>query len=126
MIDISKWGKDHWSLLAYVETCCVERMGLDYNRMRCNENKHPLLRGAACCNIKWESIYSTRSKEGLIEGHDDWDCLEDLDNDGFIKILNTPSILITVVEMTTKGTEAVHQIRKHKADGGTFTTFEYK
>ena len=53
-----KWGKDHVSLLAYIETCCVDkcpdkmnpvpvrtdgtRGQVSYVRMRVNERRHPM------------------------------------------------------------------------------------
>ncbi len=121
MTDLDKWGKDHWSLLAYVETCCVDCTRLEHNRMRCNENRHPLLKGAAACNMKWENIWSTRLKEGIIQEHDDWDCLNDLEEAGFIEII---SMVNGIVEITKKGAEVAHQIRKHKTAGGVFKTFK--
>lgn len=59
----SLFGKDHWSLLAYVETCCVDGQDgigtLDRRRLRCNENNHPLLKGAYS-PTGWQPSYSTR------------------------------------------------------------------
>ena len=114
--DVTKWGKDHWSLLAYVETACVDEQGkLDRRRMRCNENRHPLM-----TNMRWNPDYCTRLKEGKIEGHDDWDCLEDLEVAGFIEII---SLINGFVRMTELGMRVATQIRSHKVGGGHFATF---
>ena len=119
MTDLDKWGKDHWSLLAYVETCCVDDCGtLDRKRMRCNEKRHPLLKATS---HEWLPTWGTILKKGTIEYHDDWDCLDDLNDAGFV---NEISMINGIVSITEKGTKVAHQIRKHKADGGTFSTFK--
>lgn len=57
-ISIEQFGKDHWSVLAYIEDRCVNGKSglgtLQRNRMRCNKEKHPLL----SAGIKWEDRYS--------------------------------------------------------------------
>jgi len=119
MKDITKWGKDHWSVLAYVESACVDRGGMLEKRcLRCNEKKHPLLKNSL--NPKWENSCCTRMKEGVIEGHDDWDCLEDLEEMGFIEII---SIIKGFVKITEQGKSMVMEIRSHKADGGNYANF---
>jgi len=117
--DITKWGKDHWSLLVYVETCCVDTIGrLDRIRLSCNEERHPLLKGEM--NPKWDPKYCTRMKEGVIDGHDDWDCLEELEEVGFIEIM---SMINGYVKITIQGKKIAAQLRSHKADGGNFANF---
>lgn len=81
------WGKDHWSLLAYVESVCVDANGwLVGDRMRCNPRRHREFLGkrSLAFGPSWDAKYSTRLK-GHTEnkprqeiGHDDWDCLNDL------------------------------------------------
>lgn len=119
MVEMDKWSKDHWGLLAYVETRCVDFKGkLERTHLRCNENKHPLQKGGI--NPPWQTDYSTRLKEGTIEGHDDWDCLEEMEDAGLIEII---SMINGFVEITEKGIKVTHRIRKHKIKGGTFSTF---
>lgn len=120
---MEQWGKDHWSLLAYVECCAVEKRGiLARSKMRCNESQRPLLHSRRVCST-WESKYSTRLKDGnTIEGHDDWDCLEDLESAGFLEII---SLSNPRVSLTDKGFEAAAALRKHKGGGGTFNSFKW-
>ena len=134
MIDISLYGKDHWSLLAYVETVCVDHGGLiDIRKLSCNPNSHPLLQSGA----HWNTKYSTRLR-GFFEhpdrddpekaiaagvqlrDHDDWDCLEDLEQAGLINIV---SLTTPKVELTTLGVDIAARLRAHKAAGQMFATF---
>ena len=113
MTKLDKWGKDHWSLLAYIETRCVDYKGiLERSHMRCNENKHPLLKGLACGGLKWDEDYSTITKDGRIKEHDDWDVLDDLEVVGFIEIM---SLVNQRVQITDKGRAVVNLLREHKS-----------
>ena len=74
-IDIEKWGKDHWSTFAYVETLAVDggNDGIaipDNCKMRTNEKTHPYLVGSTgyITDAFNGSGYPTRLKEGQIEG----------------------------------------------------------
>jgi hypothetical protein len=133
MIDMKDFGKDHWSLFAYIETLCVDgKDGLgviDKRRVRCNENTHPLLKTN---NGFWQDNYGTRLKgyftdngkdeSQLLKEHDDWDCLEDIDNAGLVEFITLTSGGVT---MTEKGFKVADELRKHKANGGVFARFEY-
>jgi len=120
MTIIQDWGRDHWGLLAYVETRCVDYEGkLALGHMRCNEAKHPLLK---VINVSWDKTHGTRLKNNkILQGHDDWDCLEDLEREGFLEIL---SLVNGVVKLSEKGKEVASEIRKHKIDGGQFGSFQ--
>ena len=136
------FGKDHWSLLAYVEHCCVNsRDGIgqiDYRRVRCNPARHPTQCGVYAQDILWKTGFSTRLKgfcaftdrndaetaiaAGLqIRDHDDWDCLEDLETAGYIEVL---SMTNGRIQMTTRGNAVASQLRSHKTSGGLFGTFQ--
>lgn len=133
---VSQFGKDHWSLLAYVETRCVDgKTGvgqLAHTHMRGNPQTHPLL-----ANTPWKPHFGTRLKDffsfehrsdalkaiaaGLmLDGHDDWDCLDDLAAAGYVEIL---SLANGHVRMTDAGLELAAQLRHHKARGGQFASF---
>ena len=135
---VSLFGKDHWSLLAYVECCCVDGENgigrLVRSRMRTNENTHPLLRGAP---VAWKVNYSTRLRgffefndrsdpakaiaAGLmLEGHDDWDCLDDLEAAGYLEVL---TLVQGCVQLTEAGLAVAAKLREHKAKGGQFAGF---
>jgi hypothetical protein len=125
-IPISKFGKDHWSLLAYIECRCVDNKGVpDLRQMRCNGERHPDLEGASPVpRPMWQEDYHTKLNNGQgVVGHDDHDCAEDLEKAGFIVIRGTG--INPVYTMTEKGWETVGLIRRFKATGGSFGTFQY-
>lgn len=139
-IAMEKFSKDHWSTFAYIETLCVDGKNgvgtIARGRMRCNENRHPLLHSGAPGN-KWNPEWGTRltgyfespdrsDHEKIVAAglrlpeHDDWDCLDDLDNAGLVEILST---INGFVRMTPAGVKMAARVRSHKASGGHFATF---
>jgi len=132
-IQVSEFGRDHWSLLAYIETLCVEGDGSpDLDRMRCNVTRHPGLvgpRSAKSDDVHWRPRWATRLK-GHAEhaprqavGHDDHDCADDLKAAGFIKVLGTG--IAPRYELTQVGAAVAQAIRLHKQSGGTFSNFAH-
>ena len=122
---LEQFGKDHWSAFAYAECCCVDNGGgLDNMRLRINQSRHPV-GGNPYGNPSWKPEYGTRVKGGDIpdENHDDIDCLDDLEKVGLIE---QGTMVNPVVKLTKKGYEVAAQLRKHKANGGQFGTFEVK
>lgn len=136
-IQPQNFGKDHWSLLSYVEDLCVNGKGgagaISRSHMRCNPEKHPIL----SCGNQWSPRYSTRLKNFFqfeerddyakacdagvqINGHDDWDCLDDLEEAGYIEII---SLVNGAVLMTDRGRAISAELRNHKSKGGQFATF---
>jgi len=125
-VPMNEWGKDHFSLLAYVETCCVDGQGiLDHDRMRTNIPRHPGMAGPRIARLprgKGSYKYPTRLRDGKIEkGHDDWDCLYDLEEAKLIVAQGTG--VHPVLAMTEAGTRLVEMIRRHKSAGGSFSNF---
>lgn len=135
---VASFGKDHWSVFAYIETCCVEGKDgvgkLSMGRMRANENTHPLLAVNATV-AKWQPAWGTRlfgffaAEQGSPEraalqlsSHDDWDCLDDLAAAGFVEIL---SMTNGFVRMTPAGLKVSAALREHKATGGVFAHFTW-
>ena len=138
-VAVERFGKDHWSLLAYVETRCVDGKGgvgsLVPAHLRGNPATHPLL--ANYLPTGWKQSYSTRLKgffqypgrgdparaiaDGfMVDGHDDWDCLDDLEAAGYLEVL---SLSNPAVQLTPLGIEVAAKLRKHKAQGGLFASF---
>jgi len=98
---MARWGKDHWTTFAYIETRWVDHRGmLDHDRMRCDRRRHPVLYSAKRRVIAFSTDadaarYPTRLKTekpdgdgrwGVAElaGHDDYDCLNDAITAGLI------------------------------------------
>ena len=128
---MNTWGKDHWFLLSYIGSCCVDNDGvLDATRMRINCKRH--LGTENSRGQRWEDGWGTRlrgffkdphSKKGLIPWHDDIDCLDDMESEGLIVNLGTN--INFLVELTEKGQKIEAILRKHKMKGGVFVNFYY-
>jgi hypothetical protein len=132
-VEVSLWGKDHWSVLAYLETCAVDHGGtIDSRRMRCDprihrELFHSMLARFPCAGTK----YPTRLAGGKLKrNHDDWSCLEDMVACGMLRAWfkeSRPGYPFGdsrgKIEFTTFGLDTVHLLRKHKSAGGRFADF---
>ncbi len=122
---VENFGKDHWSLMAYFETCCVDDRGkIDGRRMRCNIKRHPMLYVTVFpggTDHKWDPKYGTIAKDKVHSQHDDWDCFDDLVAAGFVKLATT--LVNPVVAMTDRGVIIAAQLRRHKASGRNFHSF---
>lgn len=118
-IPIEKWGKDHWSTFAYLETRCVDHKGeIERRHMRCDSDRHPQF---AHMPSEMEQKYPTRYKDGELADHDDWDCLDDCELVGLVE--NKGTGLHRVYKLTALGRMVAAQLRQHKMDGGNFHTF---
>lgn len=127
-VPLERFGKDHWSLLAYAETRAVDQDGLDRRHLRCNAERHPHLTSVYHRN-EWKPEWGTRLKgyfaaedksQHQLPEHDDWDCLEDLEAAGLLEIL---SLINGFVRITPEGRRVVNELRQHKHDGGNFANF---
>lgn len=142
-VQVSQFGEDHWSLLAYIETAAVDPdrpavvssllatakgeniSNMDLRRIRVNWNTHPLMWTQLSAPPKNTPYpYGSVLKGGEVaEGHDDVDCLDDLEAAGFIEHV---SLVNGIVKITAKGIDAAQQVRQHKMLGGKFADFAYK
>lgn len=121
IIPMAKWGKDHWSMLGYIETLCV-----DSTRGGVGEIDFRLVRRKG--GPDWKSSYGTRlwgffqsrDPKLLLRNHDDMDCLYDIESAGFVEVL---SVANGFVKMTAAGSAMASLLREHKASGGMFATF---
>ncbi len=121
-VEVSQWGKDHWTTFAYLEHRAVEKNGaIDNERMRCDPKRHPGLANSA--NRMFNKTYPTILKDGSEKhNHDDWDCFEDLIAMGLVTWEGTG--IHPVVKFTDKGFLMASRLRTHKANGGSFKNFE--
>lgn len=134
MIQLTQFGKDHWSLLAYIQTLCVDSQSgigrINSNRMRTNKHKRPHIGNS--CMIAWNEAWGTRL-QGYFEcdkvtqptfqlkDHDDWDCLNDLVENKLVDIISDVNHFIT---LTDSGKSLSLQLTQHKLNGGQFATFK--
>ena len=106
---VQQFGRDHWSTLLYIETVCTDHRGNpDFRRMRCDPDRHAHLCGVY---VPSREKYPTRLADGsLLNDHDDWDCADDLEAAGFIRIEG--SGVHPVFKMTDVGNVRVMELRK--------------
>lgn len=133
-ISMDRWGKDHWSVLAYAETCAVDAHGVLANaKMRCNSRLHRVFVYVDGLGVMHDgAAYPTRLKNETQDQHDDWSCLEDLAAAGYVKIqwrnkyrgnsrvFGDGEARIT---LTPQGLQVSSELRNHKAGGGNFADF---
>jgi hypothetical protein len=132
-VHFSRWGKDHWSTLAYVECKCVDDNGvLDNRKMRTNPRLHRTLVGVTFGQIQDGSAHPTIARNGEIEQHDDWSCLEDMAAFGlldmYVRTVKNREVFgcdEAKVELTELGQIVAAELREHKGRGGNFADFEY-
>lgn len=141
-VKIEDFGKDHWSLFAYLETRCVDYKGtVNGAHLRHNPAKRPAVVGsdtgrlsAMAAGVGWKPSYGTRLRGFWKEGggtdpsrqlpdHDDIDCMEDLEAAGLIK--DHGSGLNPLIRLTKEGSRVAGLLREHKANGGNFAEFEF-
>jgi hypothetical protein len=137
-IKMTEFGRDHWSLLAYLETCCVEQArgdGLavfDKRRVRCHPKRHAIHNVNANmgdANLRWERNDATRlfgyksdreTPRLRLRDHDDYDCLDDLEA---AELVEVHSLANGAIKMLPRGLRLAHMLRQHKTQGGSFATF---
>lgn len=140
-IPLHKWGKDHWSLLAYVESVSVECGGFEVGydaRMRHNANNfafmnmknpepkrqnRPTMQGPVM-----DERYATRLNDGTIapDAHDDWMCVVDMASAGLFTVSSEDVQPGAILSLSDKGFSLCSSLRKHKAQGGQFANFKPK
>ena len=134
-IKIEQFGRDHWSLFAYIETRIVDYKGvLDKNHLRIKEEVDTAGRTFFGPSHEWNPDWGTRLKGFAIDknyqeidsslklpNHDDLDCFDDLESEGLIE--NFGSGLNPAAKLTKKGIKIVSKLREHKANGGNFSNF---
>ena len=123
MVEVEKFGKDHWSTFAYIETRCVDHKGYpDRRHMRCDMDRHPA--HVHLVDPKMAAAkYPTILKGGIeLPDHDDWDCLDDCEAAGLLESHGTG--LHPFYKLTKEGNRIAGLLREHKASGGTFGNFQ--
>lgn len=141
-VPMKRWGKDHWSTLAYLETRIVDHKGqISHDHMRCHASRHPAMFQAKrrLLGTGDGSAYPTRLKDGTLTDHDDYDCIDDIIAAGLVTVTMPepypPNVLITGLveaEMMTRATYALTEagqriaaaLRQHKAMGLGWGTFQ--
>lgn len=115
-IKMEQFGKDHWSTFAYCETLAVDRKGVvDQIRMRLNGDDYPT-------RLKGFFVEGGKKDESkVVYGHNDYDCIDDLEEAGLIQNIGTGTN--PIVRLTDLGRKIAAQLREFKAQGGSFAYF---
>lgn len=120
MVNISLFGKDHWSLLAYINDSVSKGSNIQFKYMRCNKHTHPQFNVLPSW-MEWKPEYGTKLNNGTrLDDHDDWNCLDDLKSVGLINMINFNQ---GIVELTPYGIEISLRLIDHKNNGNVFNTF---
>lgn len=90
-IEPDRFGKDHWSTFAYLETRIVDHKGtIAHAQMRCHATRHPIMLAAKSGIMSASgadgSQYPTILAEGELPNHDDFDCIDDLIAAGLLEV----------------------------------------
>lgn len=123
-VGMQQFGKDHWSLLAYIECRCVDHQGYpDLVHMRCNPTTHPALARTSVGTRTWKPEWGTRLRNGFkLPNHDDHDCADDLETTGLINHVGTR--LNPRFVLTEEGYRIAAILRRFKSEGGQFADFK--
>ncbi len=134
-IEIDRWGKDHWSTLAYLESRVIDNGGTINNlQMRCDSRLHRHFAHVETMGMTNGGKYPTRLQDSIeLEKHDDWSCLEDMVASELViaKFRENPKMqgeifghMEAKVKLTELGTQVSGMLRAHKASGGVFAKFQ--
>lgn len=134
-IPVDQWGKDHYSTLAYLETCAVDSHGKISNaRMRCNPRLHrEFVYVSPFAPSLSEKEYPTQLKNGAEkECHDDWSCLEDMVAAGLMtaqsrqvksnEVFGNSEAKVLLTEL---GMKVAAKLRAHRANRGSYNSFVF-
>lgn len=140
------FGQDHFSTLAYLETVMVDcggfHVGTDARMRTCRrhfrvfgrECGRPIRNSPFCYPVVMAPEQGSKLHDGsVILGHDDWHCVQDLANAGYLLIgarnapgeTATPNDIMPGVwlHLSPRGYEVLHALRTSKAAGGKFVDF---
>lgn len=136
IIPMTLWGRDHWSTLAYIEHKLV-----DFGEYEVKFDKHmrqkrrtfrvlvEALPGhekrVASFGVPMEAQHGTRLSDGTsVPNHDDWDCVQDMLTGGLFEGDPNDWDAGFKLTLTPRGYEIAAALRKHKAEGGSFSNFK--
>ena len=129
---VKQFGKDHWSIFAYIETRIVDYKGKPHKpHMRCDVDRHPQHDHQNLYpEHKEVTKYPTRlrgyfeDKTLKLDDHDDWDCIDDCIAEGLLREPpDRGTGLSPVYELTDRGADVASQLRVHKSEGKNFASF---
>ena len=120
---MAHFGRDHWSLFAYIEILSVNAEEIDWQKLRCDQSRHPEYAVNTFLGTNRDNAgYPTRLKDEVkLDDHDDWDCADDLVAASLL--LDVGFTLSPAYVLTDLGWQVANQLRRHKAQGHNFASF---
>lgn len=119
-IPIADFGHDHWSVFGYLETRVVDHDGvIDKHHLRCVNDRHPHRAHEGGDASRHPT--RLRGDVAVVQGHDDWDCLDDIEAAGLADNVGTG--MYPVYRLTDLGREVAGALRGHRGQGGTWREF---
>lgn len=112
------WGRDHFTVLMYIETCIVNSGGIpDRNRVRTDPSRHPMLEGSHFTELAVErKKYPTHLRNNvMLDDHDDWDCCRDMEAAGLLVWAGNGSE--PRFSLSDRGWLVAGELRRHRAEG---------
>lgn len=146
------WGRDHWSMLGYMETVMVECAGFQVGfdpctranrrhfrvlREECPKPKRPVPASSFGYAVMPPGKYGTRLADGSeVDGHDDWCCVQDMAEAGLLavtRLRHKKPMAATAgdvqpgntLHLSDLGQQVAAALRAHKATGGAFGDFRW-
>lgn len=110
-----RWGRDHFTTLLYVETVCVDGDGQPRAEKMRSEPGRPRRGKVGERAFDPPGRYPTRLKDGDLFGHDDWDCVSDMEHAGLIEWGGTG--LQPILKLTDYGWLVAGALRRARAEG---------
>ena len=124
-VQIERWGKDHWSTLAYIESICVDSMNGVGRVGRCkvqtNIDRHPEYAHMSVTPVGSQldgAKFGIRLADSTLPGpaYDEWDCIEDFENNFLVVDVGFTSE--PAYRMTRLGNLVAGKVRAHWACSG--------
>jgi len=124
-LPLTAFGEEHWTLLAYIDICCSGQAGrLEHRHLRTSSSGKEEAAMVITTRREPTSKRKTRHNDPAppLNGHDDWDCLADLEAVGFVELV---SYATGLVHIFPGGLKAAAALRAHGERGESIKTFSY-
>lgn len=127
-VPVEKWGRDHWSMLAYFRSIEVDRgqfLVVADPRMRLGRRHYRVLGAAEPCLPMDPKCGSRLNDDTYIPRHDDVHCLGDFANAGLLASSGNLEVEPgDALHLSEKGIQLVEALQQHKASGRSFSNFK--
>ena len=126
-VPVEKWGRDHWSTLAYFRSVEIDRAGFLVKadpRMRMGRYHYRVLKAREPAIPMTPEYGSRLNDDTFIPGHDDIHCISDFAEAGLLTCDDSGVEPGETLHLSPKGVQLAEALLQHKASGGSFSTFK--